>query len=99
MSHIYFVRDGLKTEIKSREEQLEALYPNNPYTTEFMDDVERTERRVTIEFLTRWIRENKALLSHIEKCCKEDSDASWITNPDRMGGAYTEDEINNTGWK
>lgn len=30
---------------------------------------------------------------------KKASDDSWITNPDRMGGAYAEDELKDRGWK
>lgn len=71
MNHIYFVRDGLKKEIEKREKALDALYPNNPYTTEFMDEAETAVRRVTIDFLKGWIRDNKALLSHLAVCCKQ----------------------------
>ncbi len=71
MNHIYFVRDGLKKEIEKREKELDALHPNNPYTSEYMDDAERAVRSTTIDFLKDWIRYNKALLSHIEVCCKQ----------------------------
>jgi hypothetical protein len=27
------------------------------------------------------------------------TDLSWKTNPDRMGGSFSQDEIDNTGWK
>lgn len=30
---------------------------------------------------------------------QQTSDDSWITNPDRMGGCYSEDELRNEGWK
>ena len=30
---------------------------------------------------------------------RQASDDSWITNPDRMGGCYSEDEMRNEGWK
>lgn len=31
---------------------------------------------------------------------KQTSDDSWITNPDRMGGSFTADELDpNGGWK
>ena len=30
---------------------------------------------------------------------RQASDDSWITNPDRMGGCYSEDELRNEGWK
>ena len=38
--------------------------------------------------------------AQIEKLKKQISDDSWITNPDRMGGQFTQDEIDNAGaWK
>lgn len=30
---------------------------------------------------------------------KANSDLGWQLNPDRMGGSFTQDEIDNTGWK
>lgn len=35
----------------------------------------------------------------IEKLKKQISDDSWGTNPDRMGGCYSEDELKESGWK
>jgi hypothetical protein len=40
------------------------------------------------------IDELKRILQDVEQCAKQQSDDSWITNPDRMGGQYTEEEIN-----
>jgi DNA-binding PucR family transcriptional regulator len=42
------------------------------------------------------VRELKRQVSALKK---QTSDDSWITNPDRMGGAFTSDELNDTGWK
>lgn len=39
------------------------------------------------------------LSNEVVRLRRESSDASWITNPDRQGGAFTQDEIDNTGWK
>jgi hypothetical protein len=30
---------------------------------------------------------------------KDNSDMGWQLNPDRMGGSFSQDEIDNTGWK
>ena len=39
------------------------------------------------------IDELKRILVDVEKCAKQASDDSWSTNPDRSGGAYTDEEI------
>ena len=45
------------------------------------------------------VDELKRILADVEQCAKQESDDSWITNPDRMGGFYAEDELRNEGWK
>lgn len=30
---------------------------------------------------------------------KTESNSSWVKDPDRMGGQFTQDELDNTGWK
>lgn len=45
------------------------------------------------------IAELQRILQDVEQCAKQASDDSWITNPDRMGGCYSEDEMRNEGWK
>lgn len=35
----------------------------------------------------------------IKRLEKQVSDYGWQTNPDRMGGAFSEDEKSDTGWK
>lgn len=34
----------------------------------------------------------------IERLRRVNSDMGWSLNPDRMGGQFTEEEKNNTGW-
>ena len=34
----------------------------------------------------------------IENLRKQNTDMGWRLNPDRMGGQFTDDEKNNTGW-
>ena len=33
-----------------------------------------------------------------KRATERENDASWAANPDRSGGQFTQDEINNTGW-
>ena len=60
---------------------------------------EDTALTATIEYLKVNIAELKRVLQDVEQCVKKESDDSWIINPDRMGGCFTEDEMRNEGWK
>ena len=98
--NIQTVIDNLKRTIMGKEKLLEALHPNNPYTEGFMDEVQVMVRKATIEFLKLNINELKRILKDVEQCAKQASDDSWITNPDRSGGQFSQDEINDSGsWK
>jgi hypothetical protein len=48
----------------------------------------------TVKFLEININELTRILKDVEQCANQQSDDSWITNPDRMGGQFTEEEIN-----
>lgn len=49
----------------------------------------------TIEFLRINIDELKKILTDVEKCVEKDVEQSWRDNPDRMGGQFTQEEIDN----
>lgn len=49
----------------------------------------------TQEFLKINIDELKRILADVEKCVAKDVEQSWRDNPDRMGGQFTQDEIDN----
>ncbi len=53
--------------IDRKKAALEELYPNNPFTTEFMEDVEKAERRVTIDLLKTHIRELNITLNYMRQ--------------------------------
>jgi DNA-binding winged helix-turn-helix (wHTH) protein len=53
----------------------------------------RVTPEVSIHYLEININELRRILQDLEQCVKKESDDSWITNPDRMGGAYTDEEI------
>ena len=41
------------------------------------------------------LQELRAILADVEKCVEKDVEQSWRDNPDRMGGQFTQDEIDN----
>lgn len=55
----------------------------------------------TIQFLEINISELNRILQDVGQCAQKESDDSWITNPDRMGGGgWTAEELDpNRGWK
>lgn len=58
----------------------------------------------TKEFLEINIDDLKKILADIEQCSPslpgEGSNVDWLTNPDRSGGQFTQDEINNaSAWR
>lgn len=86
--NIYTVAQNLRNTIAGKEELLSNL----------------TSRRIppeaTIKFLEINIDELKRILADVEKCCDKATAYSWSLNPDRMGGQFTQDEIDNEGaWR
>ena len=55
----------------------------------------RMAMTATIEFLKVNIDELKRILADVEKCVEKDVEQSWRDNPDRSGGQFTQDEIDN----
>jgi flagellar biosynthesis chaperone FliJ len=54
----------------------------------------------TQEFLQINIAELKRILADVEKCVAKDVEQSWRDNPDRSGGQFTQDEIDNaSAWR
>ncbi len=51
----------------------------------------------TIKFLEINIDELRRILQDVEQCCEKATADSWRENPDRMGGQFTQDEIDNHG--
>lgn len=46
------------------------------------------------------IAELKRILADVEQCEAKDVEQSWRDNPDRSGGQFTQDEIDNAGaWR
>jgi hypothetical protein len=85
--NIQTVAENLRVTIAGKEELLADLKGR------------RIPPEVSIHYLEININELKRILEDVEQCVKQASDDSWITNPDRMGGCYSEDELRESGWK
>ncbi len=95
--NIQTVRDNLIRTIAGKEKMLwqqqsalalSYLGPTPPVGTEMAFVA-------TIKFLEVNIDELKRILADVEKCCEKATYDSWKENPDRMGGQFTQDEIDN----
>ena len=101
--NIQTVAENLRNTIAGKEKMLalykEKLEIGNYFKQEIK--VNQTVEKTTIKFLEVNIGELKRILQDVEQCAKKESDDSWITNPDRMGGGgWTAEELDpNRGWK
>ena len=89
--NIYTVAQNLRRTIAGKE-MLLATYENtgvNPYP--------KFVKEAMIQFLETNIDELKRILNDVESCVAKDVEQSWQQNPDRMGGQFTRDEIDNAG--
>ncbi len=80
--NIYTVRDNLRNTIAGKEALLK-------------DYQCLREPSAVRDYLEINIDELKRILQDVEQCCEQATAASWATNPDRSGGQFTQDEINN----
>jgi hypothetical protein len=100
--NINTIRDNLKNTIKGKEAYLEEVRK----AREQLASVEGAGAAgqdsalfATQEFLKININELKVILFDVEKCCEKNACDSWRDNPDRSGGQFTQDEIDNaTRW-
>lgn len=86
---IYTVRDNLLRTIKGKEEYLAGISKaqvNNDIVS-----------YAVMRFLETNLEELYGILNDVQVCCKQASDDSWRDNTDRMGGQFTQDEIDNSG--
>lgn len=88
---------NLKNTIAGKEEYLAKWKNIDPIETS-----ERIHRATIVGMLEINIEELKRILQDVEQCLPDEfanmrNEASWITNPDRSGGQFTQDEIDNAG--
>jgi hypothetical protein len=87
---------NLKNTIAGKEQYLKDIQKERTFVG--LRDGEDLALSATAKFLEININELKVILFDVEKCCEKATYDSWATNPDRMGGQFTEDEKNDTGW-
>ena len=95
--NIYTVRDNLIRTIGNKEDYLSQT----KVELRAIDELEGAGARgqamalqATVEFLKLNIKELSMILEDVKKCCEKATHDSWRENPDRSGGAFTDEEIN-----
>ena len=98
---IQTVADNLRNTIAGKVILLEnmLLFVQQERTFVGLRDGEDIELRTTAELFELNISELKRILQDVEQCVAKDVEQSWRDNPDRMGGQFTQDELNESGWK
>jgi hypothetical protein len=89
--NIQTVRDNLIRTIAGKEKALAEYRKARELATRDED----VALFATVEFLKVNIAELESILADVEKCCENATYDSWKENPDRMGGQFTQDEIDN----
>ena len=82
---------NLKTTIAGKEKYLEEVRKARSLASREEDHA----LFATQEFLKLNIQELTKILADVEQCEARDVEQSWRDNPDRMGGQFTQDEIDN----
>jgi hypothetical protein len=93
--NIQTVASNLRRTIAGKEQLLTKWQEFHP-----VESSDRSHKATMVGMLELNIGELKRILQDVEQCAKQAADDSWITNPDRSGGAYTAEELDpNRGWK
>ena len=87
--NVNIVRDNLKKTIAGKE-QLLAEYKKAQISANGAEDIVIYS---VVRFLETNLEELNKILADVSKCCEQYDFDSWTTNPDRMGGQYTQEEI------
>lgn len=90
---IYTVRDNLKRTIAGKEKAL-AEYQEARKLATMAEDI---ALHSVVEFLKINLNELRAILKDVEVCCEQANEEFWALNPDRSGGQFTQEEIENAG--
>lgn len=94
--NIQTVRDNLKNTIAGKERLYQSYCSDKDYAS--MAEVYVINAK--LEFIQINIDELKRILADVEKCVAKDVEQSWRDNPDRSGGQFTQDEIDNaSAWR
>lgn len=91
---------NLKNTIAGKEGALDEYNKALNVRVDPLDAGERMAIIATVEYLEVNIAELKRILADVESCVAKDVEQSWRDNPDRMGGQFTQDEIDNaSAWR
>ncbi len=88
--NIQTIRNNLKNTIAGKEKYLATLGNTRDINDGAAMAVEATRAMLEIN-----LQELKRILQDIESCVAKDVEQSWRDNPDRSGGQFTQDEIDN----
>lgn len=93
--NIQTVADNLKRTIAGKEHMLDShkRYLRSTGTS----GPENTAIFAIIQFLEVNVDELRRILKDVEQCVAKDVEQSWRDNPDRSGGQFTQEEIDNAG--
>lgn len=91
---------NLKRTIEGKEKYLAECNKALNVKLDPLDAGERMALIATKEFLEINIAELSRILDDLVACSVQGIEQSWRDNPDRMGGQFTQDEIDNAGaWR
>ena len=88
------VVQNLRNTIAGKEAMLEE-YKKASVIAVRNDTPDRATIGAMAGFLSVNIDELKRILQDVESCVAKDVEQSWRDNPDRMGGQFTQEEIDN----
>ncbi len=91
--NIHTVASNLRKTIAGKEALLEE-YKKASLIAVRNDTPDRVTIGAMAGFLSTNIDELKRILQDVEQCCEKATADSWALNPDRSGGAFTDEEIN-----
>jgi hypothetical protein len=89
--NIQTVAQNLRNTIRGKEEYVADLR----YQSTLMSRSEEMATKVTIQYVEINFNELRKILADVEVCCEKATLDSWRDNPDRSGGQFTQDEIDN----
>lgn len=92
--NIQTVAQNLRNTIAGKEKLLEE-YKKASLIAVRNDTPDRVTIAAMAGFLSTNIDELKRILQDVEKCVAKDVEQSWRDNPDRSGGQFTQEEIDN----
>ncbi len=92
--NIHTVAENLRNTSAGKEKLLEE-YKKASLIAVRNDTPDRVTIGAMAGFLSTNIDELKRILQDVESCVVKDVEQSWRDNPDRSGGQFTQDEIDN----